>query len=46
MKRDDSVPDGLPGHPFLSPVIRTTIGAKIYGNILVEIECVADAPEA
>ena len=28
------------------PPTRTTIGAKIYGNILVEIECVAYAPES
>lgn len=28
------------------PPTRTTVGAKIYGNILVEIECVAYAPEA
>ena len=28
------------------PPTRTTVGAKIYGNILVEIECVAYAPES
>ena len=28
------------------PPTRTTVGVKIYGNILVEIECVAYAPEA
>ena len=27
------------------PPTRTTVGAKIYGPILVEIECVAYAPE-
>lgn len=26
------------------PPTRTTVGAKIYGDILVEIECVAHAP--
>ena len=26
------------------PPTRTTVGAKIYGNILVEIECIAYAP--
>jgi 2-iminobutanoate/2-iminopropanoate deaminase len=29
-----------------APPTRTTVGAKIYGPILVEIECVAYAPEA
>ena len=28
-----------------TPPTRTTVGAKIYGPILVEIECVAYAPE-
>jgi len=28
------------------PPTRTTVGAKIYGTILVEIECVAYAPES
>ena len=29
-----------------TPPTRTTVGAKIYGPILVEIECIAYAPES